>query len=158
MAFVKFKITYGQMWNIILFTWFFSHRNFQYKNMFRPSKVLFIFKNKPRLVEELCPQSLPSTMDENKSTKTWSAWGEKVSQRRRAKSLFLNGLLLGSVCTGIQVKLISHCQAVRIKQQVTFKELWELILSQGQLAKGLWNFGKQTHFMLGPLSENWGHS
>ena len=39
-----------------------------------------------------------------------------ISQRRRARSLFLNGLLLGSICTGIQVKLISHCQAVRIKQ------------------------------------------
>ena len=39
-----------------------------------------------------------------------------ISQRRRAKSLFLNGLLLGSICTGIQVKLISHCQAVRIRQ------------------------------------------
>ena len=39
-----------------------------------------------------------------------------ISQRRRAKSLFLNGLLLGSFCTGIQVKLINHCQTVRIKQ------------------------------------------
>ena len=36
-----------------------------------------------------------------------------VSQSRRALSLFLNGL---SICTGIQVKLINHCQAVRIKQ------------------------------------------
>ena len=60
-----------------------------------------------------------------------------ISQRRRAKSLFLNGLLLGSICTGIQVKLINHCQAVRIKHQITNKELWGLILSQGQLAKGL---------------------
>ena len=41
-----------------------------------------------------------------------------ISQRRRAKSLFLNGLLLGSICTGIQVKLINHCQAVRIKQRI----------------------------------------
>ena len=29
-----------------------------------------------------------------------------------------------------------------------------LILSQGQLAKWLQNFRKQTHCMLGPLSEN----
>ena len=36
--------------------------------------------------------------------------------QRRARSLFLDGLLLGSVCTGIQVKFINHCQAVRIKQ------------------------------------------
>ena len=39
-----------------------------------------------------------------------------ISPRRRSKSLFLNGLLLGSICIGIQVKLISHGQAVRIKQ------------------------------------------
>ena len=39
-----------------------------------------------------------------------------ISQRRRAKSLFLNGLLLGSICTEIQVKLINHCQSVRVKQ------------------------------------------
>ena len=42
-----------------------------------------------------------------------------ISQRRRAKSLFLNGLLLGSVCTGIQVKLINHCQAVSVKREIT---------------------------------------
>ena len=49
-----------------------------------------------------------------------------ISQRRRAKSFFLNGLLLGSFCTGIQgiyIKLINHCQAVMIKQQITYKEL-----------------------------------
>ena len=46
-----------------------------------------------------------------------------ISQRRRAKSFFLHGLLLGSICTEIQVKLINHCQAVRIKQQITYKEL-----------------------------------
>ena len=39
-----------------------------------------------------------------------------ISQRRRAKSLFLHGLLLGSFFTGIEVKLINHCQAVRVKQ------------------------------------------
>ena len=33
-----------------------------------------------------------------------------ISQRRRAKSLFLNGLLLGSICTGIQIKLVNHRQ------------------------------------------------
>ena len=49
--------------------------------------------------------------------------GWPISQRRRAKSLFLHGLLLGSFCTGIQVKLINHYQAVRIKQQITYKEL-----------------------------------
>ena len=41
-----------------------------------------------------------------------------ISQRRRARSLFLNGLLLGLICIGIQdiyVKF-NHCQAVMIKQ------------------------------------------
>ena len=46
-----------------------------------------------------------------------------ISQRRRAKSLFLHGLLLGSFCTGIQIKLINHCQAVRVKQYITYREL-----------------------------------
>ena len=39
-----------------------------------------------------------------------------IYARGRAKTLFLNGLLLGAIRTGIQVKLINHCQAVRIKQ------------------------------------------
>ena len=39
-----------------------------------------------------------------------------ISPRRRAKSLFLNGLLLSAICPGIQVKVINHCQAVRIRQ------------------------------------------
>ena len=59
-----------------------------------------------------------------------------VSQRRRAHSLFLHGLLLGSFCTVIQIKLINHCQAVRVKQYITYRELWGLILSYGQLVKG----------------------
>ena len=45
-----------------------------------------------------------------------------ISQRKRAKGLFLNGLLLGSVCAEIQVKLINHCQAVRVKQWITYKD------------------------------------
>ena len=54
----------------------------------------------------------------------------------------------------MQVKLINHCQAVRIKQQKTYKELCGLILSQGQLAKGLYGFWIQTQIRLGPLSFN----
>ena len=48
--------------------------------------------------EHLPSHPPPPATDENKSTKT-SAWGGKVanlSQRRRALSLFLSGLLLGS--------------------------------------------------------------
>ena len=36
-------------------------------------------------VGELCPQSPPSAVDENKSTKTWSAWGGKVADLPREK-------------------------------------------------------------------------
>ena len=42
-----------------------------------------------------------------------------ISRRRRARNLFLNGLLMSLICIGIQgvhVKLINHCQAVMIKQ------------------------------------------
>ena len=49
------------------------------------------------------------------------------------------------------VKLINHCQAVMIKQYITFKELSGLILSQDQI-KGHKTLGKQTHSVLGPLS------
>ena len=63
------------------------------------------------------PQPLTSR-DENKSTKTWSAWGGKVADlsKEKGQEPFLNALLLGSICTRKQVKLINHYQAVRIKQ------------------------------------------
>ena len=63
-------------------------------------------------VGELCPQSPPSTVDKI-SLPRHDLLGEgrwPISPRRRSKSLFLNGLLLGSICIGIQVKLINHRQ------------------------------------------------
>ena len=36
-------------------------------------------------VGELWPQSPPSAMDENKSTKTWSSWGGKVADLSKEK-------------------------------------------------------------------------
>ena len=41
------------------------------------------------------------------------------------------------ISTGIQMKLTNHCQAVRVKQYITYRELWGLILSYSQLVKGL---------------------
>ena len=38
---------------------------------------------------------------------------------------------------GIQIKLINHCQPVRVKQYMIYRELGGLILSYGQLFKGL---------------------
>ena len=69
-------------------------------------------------VGELCLQS-PRPPRMRVSLPRHDLLGEErwpISPRRRAKSLFLNGILLGSICTGIQLKLISHGQAVRIKQ------------------------------------------
>ena len=39
--------------------------------------------------------------------------------------------------TGIQIKLINHCQAVSLKQYIIYRDLGGLILSHGQLVKGL---------------------
>ena len=63
-----------------------------------------------------CP---PSTTDENKSTRTSPAWGGKVADLSKEKGqepIFQWALIGFSLHWGIQVKLISHCQAVRIKQ------------------------------------------
>ena len=38
---------------------------------------------------------------------------------------------------GMQMKLINHCQSVRVKQYTIYRELQGLILSYGQLFKGL---------------------
>ena len=43
------------------------------------------------------------------------------------------GLSLHKNTGGIYIKLINHCQTVMIKEWITFKELWGLILSQGQI-------------------------
>lgn len=66
-------------------------------------------------------------MDENKSTKTSSAWGRKVANLSEEKGLepvfqwaFI-GLNLHRN-TGYISKLNNHCQAVIIKQYITFKE------------------------------------
>ena len=60
--------------------------------------------------------------------------------KEKGQELFPQWVFIGFICIGIQgvyVKLINHCQAVMIKQYITFKELSGLILSQDQLAKGL---------------------
>ena len=38
--------------------------------------------------------------------------------------------------TGIQIKFINHCQAVRVKQYRIYRELRGLILSYSQLVRG----------------------
>ena len=61
----------------------------------------------------------PSPTDENKSTRTSPAWGGKVADlsKEKGQEPVPQWALIGfSLHWGIQVKLISHCQAVRIKQ------------------------------------------
>ena len=48
-----------------------------------------------------------------------------ISQSGKARNLFLNGILLGVICIGIQgVRVnLNHCQAVIIKHWITFIKL-----------------------------------
>ena len=67
-------------------------------------------------------------MAENKSTKTQSAWGGKVADlsKEKGQEPIPRWTFIGFICIGIQgvyVKFINHCQAVMIKQLITFKEL-----------------------------------
>ena len=54
---------------------------FQFSEYFT-SLVNCIYRH---IVGELCPQSPPFTMDENKSTKTRCAWGGKVADLSKKK-------------------------------------------------------------------------
>ena len=75
----------------------------------------------------------------SKSTKTWSAWGREVAHLSKEKGPepFPPWAFIRFIHTGIQIKLINHCQAVRVKQYIAYRELWGLILSYSQLVKGL---------------------
>ena len=70
----------------------------------------------------------PATTDQNKSTKTGSAWEGKVADLSKEKGQkpvpqwAFTGFNLHRN-TGRIVKLINHCQAEMIKQQITYKEL-----------------------------------
>ena len=40
------------------------------------------------------------------------------------------------ICIGMQINLINHCQPVRVKQYMIYREFWGLILSYSQLVRG----------------------
>ena len=67
----------------------------------------------------------------NKSTKTWSAWGGEVADLSKEKGPEPLPLwaFIRFIRTGIQIKVINHCQPVRVKQYMIYRELWGLILS-----------------------------
>ena len=84
------------------------------------------------------PLPPPSTMDENKSTKTWSAWGGKVADLSKEKGqepvpqwAFIGFNLHRN--TGKAHQSLSGSK----DQTIDNRELGGLILSQGQLDKGL---------------------
>ena len=82
------------------------------------------------------PPRLPRM--KNKSTKTWSAWRGEVADLSKEKgpAPFHSGAFIRFIRIGIQIKLISHCQPVRVKQYMIYRELWGLILSYSQLVRG----------------------
>ena len=86
----------------------------------------------------LRPQGPLAYTDENKSTKTWSAWGGKVADlsKEKGQEPFPQWAFIGFNLYRNTGK--AHQSLSGSKDQITEnKELWGLILSQGQLAKGL---------------------
>ena len=61
----------------------------------------------------------------NKSTKTRSAWGREVADLSKEKGpgLFPPWAFIRFIRTGIQIKLINHCQPVRVKQYMIYRKL-----------------------------------
>ena len=49
---------------------------------------------------------------------------------------FPPGAFIRFIRIGMQIKLINHCQPVRVKQYRIYRELLGLILSYSQLVKG----------------------
>ena len=82
------------------------------------------------------PPGLPRM--KNKTTKTWSAWGGEVADLSKEKGPepLSPGAFIRFIHIGIWIKLISHCQPVRVKQYKIYRELWGLILSYSQLVRG----------------------
>ena len=60
----------------------------------------------------------------NKTTKTGSAWGGKVANLSKEKGLepFPPWAFIRFIRMGMQIKLISHCQPVRVKQYRIYTE------------------------------------
>ena len=74
----------------------------------------------------------------NKTTKTWSAWGGEVANLSKEKGLdpFPPRTFIKFIRIGMPIKLINHCQPVRVKQYRIYREPWGFILSHSQLVRG----------------------
>ena len=81
---------------------------------------------------------LPASTDENKSTKTWPAWGGKVADlsKEKGQEPFPQWAFIGFNLHRNIGKAHQSLSGSK-DQTIDNKELWGLILSQGQLAKGL---------------------
>ena len=68
----------------------------------------------------------------NKTTKTWSAWGGRVANLSKEKGLdpFPPWAFIRFIGIGMQIKLINHCQPVRVKQYRIYREPPGLCLRQ----------------------------
>ena len=57
------------------------------------------YRNKSSMLEGLGCRALPATRDENKSTKTWSAWGGKVADlsKEKGQELFPQWAFIGFI-------------------------------------------------------------
>ena len=62
--------------------------------------------------------------------------GGRFSQGEKGPEPLSPGTFIRFIRIGIQIKLINHCQPVRVKQYKIYRELWGLILSYSQLVRG----------------------
>ena len=69
------------------------------------------------------PPSLPRM--KNKSTKTRSAWGGEEADllKEKGPEPFPPWAFIRFIRIGMQIKLINHCQPVRVKQYSIYREL-----------------------------------
>ena len=80
-----------------------------------------------------------ATTDEEKDYQDMICLGRKggrFSQGEKGPEPLSPGTFIRFICIGIQIKLINHCQPVRVKQYMIYRELWGLILSYSQLVRG----------------------
>ena len=80
-----------------------------------------------------------SATDEEKDYQDMICLGRKggcFSQGEKGPEPLSPGAFIRFIRIGIQIKLINHCQSVRVKQYKIYRELWGLILSYSQLVRG----------------------
>ena len=80
-----------------------------------------------------------SATDEEKDYQDMICLGRKggrISQGEKGLDPFSPWAFIRFIRIGMQIKLINHCQPVRVKQYMIYRELRGLILSYSQSARG----------------------